>query len=868
MDGEPRTLPAQALVAALGSSRTSAPARVGARDRQASRARRLGDAHQPLPRVYAAGDITEYDGKVRLIAVGFGRGRDPPSTTPPVDVDPTAHVFPGPLVGPLTRRPLGWLRRRAYWRVTSRERRGRCGSRCCPTAASRTAAGRASTSATSPASSWPSATPRRVFSGQPYPELDPRRRADEGAQPRPVPRAGPVPHPAAARVPRPPRRRGVPHDVQPPASRASPDLLPPPRCGACWRPRAGEFDVAHDNQTLGDGILGVEADGLPVVTTIHHPITADRRIDLAQATSGGGAHAAAAGTASCACRPRVARRSRSVITVSESSARDIAAECRGRPGTDAGRAARRGREVRAAAHDAAVPGRILAMASADAPLKGSRRCSSPSPSSAPSATCRWCSSRGPPRAASPSASSASSGSPRTCSSPRSRRRGARRLMGSGRGRLRALALRGVLAADRGAHGLRDPPRWWCRGPVRSRGRGRGRRVRGPGHPRRRRRARAGARRAARRPVRRARMGEAAGGACPSGSAAWRAVPRATVEAYEEALAASREEHPVLTVDFDRLGLSPGSGSSTWAAARAPRLRGLPPRGRRGGLRPGRRGLRGGPRALRRDGRGGPGAGGCDQPTSRRGTRSRCPSATASSTGRAAEVLEHIPADLTAIAELARVLRPGGTMAVTVPRWFPELVCWSLSTEYSTPTRAATHPIYSDAELVTKLTGAGLELLGKDHVHGLHTPYWWIKCAVGVRKDRHTAGARLPPGAGLGHHEAARSRPASRSGCSTRWSARAWCSTSASPHERRPVRRGVLDAAAVAGQRRLHRGGPGGGRGHPVDSPAARRRVEPRRGRDGAGRGRSATRRRTGPTTGCSACSDPTGPGPPAWSTAW
>ncbi|GAA1910257.1 class I SAM-dependent methyltransferase [Nocardioides lentus] len=102
---------------------------------------------------------------------------------------------------------------------------------------------------------------------------------------------------------------------------------------------------------------------------------------------------------------------------------------------------------------------------------------------------------------------------------------------------------------------------------------------------------------------------------------------------------------------------------------------------------------------------------------------------------AAEVLEHIPADLTAIAELARVLRPGGTMAVTVPRWFPELVCWSLSTEYHSNPGGHIR-IYSDAELVTKLTGAGLELLGKDHVHGLHTPYWWIKCAVGVRKDRH------------------------------------------------------------------------------------------------------------------------------------
>ena len=45
-------------------------------------------------------------------------------------------------------------------------------------------------------------------------------------------------------------------------------------------------------------------------------------------------------------------------------------------------------------------------------------------------------------------------------------------------------------------------------------------------------------------------------------------------------------------------------------------------------------------------------------------------------------------------------------------------------------------IYTDAELGDKLTRAGLVLEGKDHVHGLHTPYWWIKCAVGVDNDDH------------------------------------------------------------------------------------------------------------------------------------
>jgi SAM-dependent methyltransferase len=102
---------------------------------------------------------------------------------------------------------------------------------------------------------------------------------------------------------------------------------------------------------------------------------------------------------------------------------------------------------------------------------------------------------------------------------------------------------------------------------------------------------------------------------------------------------------------------------------------------------------------------------------------------------AAEVLEHIPDDQAAIAELARVLRPGGTMAVTVPRWLPEKVCWALSDAYH-EVEGGHVRIYTGDELVEKLREAGLEYLGKDHVHGLHAPYWWIKCAVGVDNDQH------------------------------------------------------------------------------------------------------------------------------------
>jgi SAM-dependent methyltransferase len=102
---------------------------------------------------------------------------------------------------------------------------------------------------------------------------------------------------------------------------------------------------------------------------------------------------------------------------------------------------------------------------------------------------------------------------------------------------------------------------------------------------------------------------------------------------------------------------------------------------------------------------------------------------------AAEVLEHIPADTAAIAELARVLRPGGTIAVTVPRWLPERVCWALSTAYH-EVEGGHVRIYTASRLVGRLQAAGLEYVGRDHVHGLHAPYWWLKCAVGVDRDDH------------------------------------------------------------------------------------------------------------------------------------
>ncbi|QZY30643.1 class I SAM-dependent methyltransferase [Nocardioides coralli] len=102
---------------------------------------------------------------------------------------------------------------------------------------------------------------------------------------------------------------------------------------------------------------------------------------------------------------------------------------------------------------------------------------------------------------------------------------------------------------------------------------------------------------------------------------------------------------------------------------------------------------------------------------------------------AAEVLEHIPDDIGALRELVRVTRPGGTVALTVPRWFPEVVSWKLSEEYHDVPGGHIR-IYTDKELASKAAGAGLEVTGHGYAHGLHSPYWWIKCAVGVTNDDH------------------------------------------------------------------------------------------------------------------------------------
>lgn len=104
---------------------------------------------------------------------------------------------------------------------------------------------------------------------------------------------------------------------------------------------------------------------------------------------------------------------------------------------------------------------------------------------------------------------------------------------------------------------------------------------------------------------------------------------------------------------------------------------------------------------------------------------------------ASEILEHVPQDDIAIAELIRVLKVGGTLAVSVPRWLPERVCWLLSDEYHANEGGHVR-IYRANELRGKILGGGMELTHTHHAHALHSPFWWLKCAVGVSNTDHPA----------------------------------------------------------------------------------------------------------------------------------
>jgi glycosyltransferase involved in cell wall biosynthesis len=159
-----------------------------------------------------------------------------------------------------------------------------------------------------------------VFSGQPYPELD------DGVPLEPVPSLDLYREPDPFRTPRPGEFRdwvdltewalmctaGFPEPLTF-SLRAARELLP----------RAGEFDVVHDNQSLGLGLLRLVRAGVPTVATVHHPVAIDRALELAAAPSLRRRLTLRRWYAFTGMQARVAPRLDGIITVSESSRRDI-----------------------------------------------------------------------------------------------------------------------------------------------------------------------------------------------------------------------------------------------------------------------------------------------------------------------------------------------------------------------------------------------------------------------------------------------------------------------------------------------------------------------------------------------------------------
>lgn len=98
-----------------------------------------------------------------------------------------------------------------------------------------------------------------------------------------------------------------------------------------------------------------------------------------------------------------------------------------------------------------------------------------------------------------------------------------------------------------------------------------------------------------------------------------------------------------------------------------------------------------------------------------------------------EVLEHVPNHRQAISELTRVLKPGQIMAVSVPRYGPERICWALSKKYRNIPGGHIR-IYRPRKLIGLFRSFGLSVEHFHYAHSLHTPYWWLKCALGLPKD--------------------------------------------------------------------------------------------------------------------------------------
>ena len=205
-----------------------------------------------------------------------------------------------------------------------------------------------------------------VFSGQPYPELEP------GPVLRPVPSLDLYREPDPFRTPRLSEFRDWIDVLEFAAMRSG--SFPEPltfslRARRLLLARRAHFDLVHDNQVLAYGLLAVRRAGLPLVTSIHHPISVDRRIELAQAR-GLSRLSKRRWYSFVRMQARVARRRDPILTASQSSAADICRDFRVDPGSV--RVIPLGVDTRLF-HPRFGPraaGRIVAVASADSPIKG------------------------------------------------------------------------------------------------------------------------------------------------------------------------------------------------------------------------------------------------------------------------------------------------------------------------------------------------------------------------------------------------------------------------------------------------------------------------------------------------------------------
>jgi SAM-dependent methyltransferase len=93
---------------------------------------------------------------------------------------------------------------------------------------------------------------------------------------------------------------------------------------------------------------------------------------------------------------------------------------------------------------------------------------------------------------------------------------------------------------------------------------------------------------------------------------------------------------------------------------------------------------------------------------------------------ASEILEHIPNYLLVLEEAMRVLKPGGKLGISVPRQWPEWICWRLSEGYRT-TPGGHIRIFDATHLRREVERLGFICVGRGSAHALHVPYWWLKC---------------------------------------------------------------------------------------------------------------------------------------------